>query len=152
MFSWDSVSSSPSTLPSCLLRPDYFNDILNFGKYLAFEWLLELLQSTLRNPVQELEGMVLPACQHLPHLGSGKLDKIKYGSRIWNRDVTGWSSGKESACRCRGHRFNPWSGKIPHAMRQLCLCATTNEASAPTTRILQWEATTMRSPHTSTRE
>ena len=24
-----------------------------------------------------------------------------------------WSSGWESACECRGHGFNPWSGKIP---------------------------------------
>ena len=22
---------------------------------------------------------------------------------------------KESACQCRGHGFEPWSGKIPHA-------------------------------------
>ena len=24
-----------------------------------------------------------------------------------------WSGGKESACQCRRHRFNPWVGKIP---------------------------------------
>ena len=30
-----------------------------------------------------------------------------------------WLSGKESACQCRGHRFNCWSGKIPHAAGQL---------------------------------
>ena len=24
-----------------------------------------------------------------------------------------WLSGKESACQCRGHRFNPWVRKIP---------------------------------------
>ena len=24
-----------------------------------------------------------------------------------------WFSGKESACQCRRHRFNPWSRKIP---------------------------------------
>ena len=24
-------------------------------------------------------------------------------------------SGKESACQCRGHRFDPSSGKMPHA-------------------------------------
>ena len=24
-----------------------------------------------------------------------------------------WLSGKESACQCRRHRFNPWVGKIP---------------------------------------
>ena len=28
-------------------------------------------------------------------------------------------SGKESACQCRKHEFNPWSGKIPHAAEQL---------------------------------
>ena len=26
-----------------------------------------------------------------------------------------WSSGWESTCQCRGHGFDPWSGKIPHA-------------------------------------
>jgi len=26
-----------------------------------------------------------------------------------------WLSGKESASQCRRHRFDPWSGKIPHA-------------------------------------
>ena len=25
-----------------------------------------------------------------------------------------WLSGKESACQCRRHKFNPWSRKIPH--------------------------------------
>ena len=30
-----------------------------------------------------------------------------------------WLSGKEFACQCKRHRFNPWSGKIPHALGQL---------------------------------
>ena len=30
-----------------------------------------------------------------------------------------WRSGWESACQCRGHGFEPWSGKIPHAVEQL---------------------------------
>ena len=38
-----------------------------------------------------------------------------------------WSSGKEFACQCRGHGFDPWSGKIPHAVEQLSLCATSIE-------------------------
>ena len=29
--------------------------------------------------------------------------------------------------QCREHRFNPWSGKIPHALEQLSPCATTTE-------------------------
>ena len=36
-------------------------------------------------------------------------------------------SGKESACQCRRHRFNPRSGKIPHAPEQLSLCALISE-------------------------
>ena len=43
------------------------------------------------------------------------------------RGLTWWQSGWESACQCRGHGFEPWSGKIPHATEQLSLCATTTE-------------------------
>ena len=38
-----------------------------------------------------------------------------------------WRSGWESACQCRGHRFEPWSGRIPHAVEQLGPWATTTE-------------------------
>ena len=31
------------------------------------------------------------------------------------------------ACQCRGQRFKPWSGKIPHAAEQLSPCATVTE-------------------------
>ena len=44
------------------------------------------------------------------------------------KELPWWLSGKESTCQCRGHWFNPWSRKIPHAMGQLSLCATTPEA------------------------
>ena len=37
-------------------------------------------------------------------------------------------SGKESACHCRRHRFNPRSGKIPHAAELLSSWATTIES------------------------
>ena len=30
-----------------------------------------------------------------------------------------WSSGEESALQGKEHGFDPWSGKIPHAMEQL---------------------------------
>ena len=48
-----------------------------------------------------------------------------------------WLSGKESACQCRRHRFNPWSRKIPHAVGQLNLCTATTEACASRARALQ---------------
>ena len=38
-----------------------------------------------------------------------------------------WRSGWESACQCRGHGFEPWSGKIPHAAEQLGPWATVTE-------------------------
>ena len=49
-----------------------------------------------------------------------KLIKIRLG-------LPWWRSGWESACQCRGHGFEPWSGKIPHATELLSLCATTTE-------------------------
>ena len=33
-------------------------------------------------------------------------------------------SGKESTCQCKKREFDPWSGKIPHALEQLNLWAT----------------------------
>ena len=38
-----------------------------------------------------------------------------------------WRSGWESACQCRGHRFEPWTGRIPHAAEQLGPWATITE-------------------------
>ena len=38
-----------------------------------------------------------------------------------------WRSGWESACQCRGHGFEPWSEKIPHATEQLGPWDTTAE-------------------------
>ena len=42
-----------------------------------------------------------------------------------------WRSGWESACRCRGHGFEPWSGKIPHAAERLGPWATITEPARP---------------------
>ena len=43
------------------------------------------------------------------------------------RGLPWWRSGWESACQCRGHGFEPWSGRIPHAAEQLGPWATTTE-------------------------
>ena len=48
--------------------------------------------------------------------------KCKWGLPWWCR---GW----ESACQCRGHGFEPWSGKIPHAAEQLGPRATIAESA-----------------------
>ena len=38
-----------------------------------------------------------------------------------------WLSGKESTYQFKRHQFSPWSRKIPHAVEQPSLCATTTE-------------------------
>ena len=47
--------------------------------------------------------------------------------RIKNEWFPWWLSGKEFACQCRKHRFDPCSGKILHAVEQLSHCITTIE-------------------------
>ena len=44
-----------------------------------------------------------------------------------NLGLPWWLSGWESACKSRGHGFEPWSGKIPHAAEQLGPWATATE-------------------------
>ena len=49
---------------------------------------------------------------------------------VYKRIISGlpwWRSGWESACQCRGHGFEPWSGRIPHAAEQLGPWATVTE-------------------------
>ena len=53
-----------------------------------------------------------------------------------------WLSGKEPTCRCRRHRFDPWSGKIPHAVEQLSPRATITET------VLESPGTTASEAHT----
>ena len=40
-------------------------------------------------------------------------------------------------CQCRWHRFEPWSGRIPHATEQMSPCATATEAHTPRAHALQ---------------
>ena len=47
--------------------------------------------------------------------------------RMWISGLPWWLSGKESTCQCRRHGFDPWSGKIPHAVEQLSQRTTTIE-------------------------
>ena len=79
-----------------------------------------------------------------------------------------WRSGWETACQCRGHGFELWSGKIPHAAEQLGPWATTTEpeclepvlcnkrgrdSERPVHRDEEWSplTATRESPHTETK-
>ena len=47
--------------------------------------------------------------------------------KIMKLGLPWWHSVWESTCQFRGHRFERWSGKIPHAVEQLGPWATTAE-------------------------
>ena len=74
--------------------------------------MLPLQGTRVQSPVRKLRS-------HMP-CGAAKKNK-KISGLPW------WRSGQESACQCRGHGFDPWSGRIPPASEQLSPCATTTE-------------------------
>ena len=92
----------------------------------------------------------------------------KFGFKNVKIGLPWWRSGWESACWCRRHGFEPWSGKIPHAAEQLGPWATTTEparlepvlrnkrgrdSERPAHRAEEWPplATTGESPRTETK-
>ena len=44
-----------------------------------------------------------------------------------SRGLPWWYNGWESACQCRVHRFDPWSGRSLHTEEQLSRSPTTTE-------------------------
>ena len=65
-------------------------------------------------------------------------------NKVYFLGLPWWRSGYEPACQCRGQGFEPWSGKIPHAVEQLSLCATTTESVLWSLRATTTEACTPR--------
>ena len=55
-----------------------------------------------------------------------------------------WSSGWASTCQCKGHKFNPWSRRIPHATGHLSPCTTTTWPELANWCSATREATAMR--------
>ena len=68
---------------------------------------------------------------------------------IWG--LPWWLSGKESACQCRRHRFNPWSRKISHVTEQLSpLRAVLQSPGTSSREAAAWEVCALQletSPH-----
>ena len=52
-------------------------------------------------------------------LSQDEIDALLAGLSSGEIDADDMKEANESACQRRGHRFNPWSGKIPHAVKQL---------------------------------
>ena len=70
----------------------------------------------------EFNGILVYMKSHLTYCQIN--DVIKEINKAGTSLVAQWLA---STCRCRGHGFDPWFGKIPHAMEQLSPCATTTE-------------------------
>ena len=51
-------------------------------------------------------------------------------------------------CQCRGHQFDPWSRKVPHAIGRLSPWATATEAQTPRAHALQQEKPRKGETHT----
>ena len=70
---------------------------------------------------QPLKKAMIP-CKSWTQLKTGSIMNSKYRTGLpW------WLSGKELACQGSRHSFNPWSGKMPHAMEQRSLSTTAIE-------------------------
>ena len=102
-------------------------EVIQFGRVsdqrILFCKLIQSLWRTVWRFLKKLK-IELPYDPAIPLLGI-YLEKI-----IIQKDTCGlpwWRSGWESACQCRGHGFEPWSGKIPHAAEQIGPWATTTE-------------------------
>ena len=97
-----------------------------------------------------------------------ELEQKETPNKNYDAGLPWWRSGWESACQCREHGFEPWSGKIPRAEEHLGPCATTTEPvrlepmlrnkrgrdnERPAHRDEEWSplAATRESPHTETK-
>ena len=52
---------------------------------------------------------------------------MEWINKMWCRDFPGGPVVKNSAANVGDHGFDPWSGKLPHAMGRLSPCATATE-------------------------
>ena len=122
--------------------------------------------------IQSIENFIPKSNRDCSQKGHFSLmSHLNIDAKILNKILVGlpwWHSGWESACRCRGHGFEPWSEKIPHAAEQLGPWATTTEparlepvlrnkrgcdSERPAHRNEEWPplAATRESPHTETK-
>ena len=113
----------PSPLLPFLLSFFLFSFLITF--ILPFSSLPPLLSSTHSfsvTPFSLLKADAILSAKRLlpttemPHLNHRSLDRYGKLRLPW------WSNGWESACRCRGHGFDPLSGKIPYTEGQLSPC------------------------------
>ena len=98
----------------------------------AFRSLVGLLDATDTAPRRWGLVLLISGFPTAPSAGQTYTPVMKWvwTSTLHSKKIRGlpWGrSGWESACQCRGHGFEPWSGRIPHAAEQLGPWATITE-------------------------
>ena len=98
------------------------------------------------------------------HLEKAKVVVLGRRTKKKKKGFPGWLGGKGSACQCRRHGLDPWSGEIPnaagnsaHVPQVVSLCSRARELQPLSPRALgsvlpTREATAVRSLRTPTRE
>ena len=170
-WSWrpQQLHSNPFSYPLMIPSTLVFLEVCKHNRLLSASWLLYTLIFYMGHSLSTLwmtksfSSFSSQLKYHFP--GEDFLDhpiKSRLVGLPW------WRSGWESACQYRGHGFDPWSGRIPHAAEQLGPWATTTEpahlepvlcnkrgrdSERPMHRDEEWPplATTRESPRTETK-
>ena len=109
--------------------PSFFHILLS-NEIITISFLLRFIEITLRGILGYqtiLKSHLVRDVVKADHILSSS--RLSYILMIKNK-ISGlpwWRSGWESACQCRGHGFEPWSGRIPHAAERLGPWATIAE-------------------------
>ena len=127
----------------------HFKDTVGFIK-----WFMSCAASCLASGEElpgaiKMEGFNRQRVDHLPFLwGMWQMTSLVLTRKFqtdwlrlhfWTFLAVQWCW--DSACQCRGHGFDPRTGKAPHVMGQLSLCVTTTKPACcnygnPSTRAL----------------
>jgi len=108
--------SSPSCISGdCLLKLTLHS---NLGTTSYFEFCIFQSNERYSSPV-----VTYP----IPNLLFKCSNYLKKKVKQTSRGFPWWYSGWEFTCQCRGHGFNPWSGKVTHALEPLSPGTTTME-------------------------
>ena len=88
----------------------------------ASSWSASFLNKISIPPCHNSSSLVLLACHMVSSKSLDSVIAIMIRFKALQEASLGlpwWSNGEEFALQCKGHQFDPWSSKIPHAMEQL---------------------------------
>ena len=94
---------------------------------ISISWYLLERNENMCSPKDLYENIHSSYIHKSPKLKATKMFNSKWMDKEIVLGLPWWLSGWKSACQCRGHGFEPRSGRIPHATGQLRPWATTAE-------------------------